>query len=160
MNTDTDELVLMVLKDNMTGMIMKIATNIYRMHITTNSKGRLILYVWLQKILYGLLCSTLLFYRKLRGELETDGFIINPNNPYVANKMTKRGDQIAVVWHIDDLMVSFKDNFAITKFACYLAKTYGPKMTMHTGNRYDYLGVIMEFKDQKVKASMFDYLTK
>ena len=33
-------------------------------------------------------------------------------------------------------------------------------MTMHTGDRHDYLGVIMEVKDQKVKISMFDYLNK
>ena len=33
-------------------------------------------------------------------------------------------------------------------------------MTMHTGDRHEYLRVIMEFKDQKVKVSMFDYLDK
>ena len=37
-NTDSDENVLMVLKDNMAEMMVKIAPNIYRMHITTNSK--------------------------------------------------------------------------------------------------------------------------
>ena len=57
-------------------------------------------------------------------------------------------------------MVSCKDNFAVTKFTCYLANIYGPKMTMHTGNIHDYLGVIMEFKDQKAEVSMFDYLDK
>ena len=31
---------------------------------------------------------------------------------------------------------------------------------MHTGNRYDYLRVIIEFKNQKVEVSMFDYLDK
>ena len=64
------------------------------------------------------------------------------------------------MWHVDDLMVSCKDNFVIKKFACYLADIYGPKMSMHTSNRHDHLGVIMEFKDQKVKLSMFDYLKK
>ena len=63
--------------------------------------------------------------------------MVNPFDPYVANKMTEKGDQITVVWHADDLMVSCKDNFAITKFACYLTNIYGPKMTMHTGDRHD-----------------------
>ena len=31
---------------------------------------------------------------------------------------------------------------------------------MHTGNRYDYLGVIMEFKNQKVGLSICDHLDK
>ena len=159
-NTNSDENVLMVLKDDMAEMMVKIAPNIYRKHITTNSKGRPILYVRLQKMLYGLLRSALMFYRKLRRELEADGFVVNPFDPCVANKTTEKGDQITVIWHVDDLMVSCKDDFEITKFACYLADIYGPKMTMHSGDRHDYLGVIMEFKDQKVEVSMFEYLDK
>jgi hypothetical protein len=84
-NTDSDENVLMVLKDDMAEMMVEIAPNIYRKHITTNSKGRPILYVRLQKMLYGLLRSALMFYRKLRRELEADGFVVNPFDPCVAN---------------------------------------------------------------------------
>ena len=90
MNTDSDEMVLVVLKDDMAEMIVKITPNIYRKHITTNSKGRPILYVWLQKMLHGLLRSALMFYRKLRSELEVDGFVINPYDPCVTNKMTEK----------------------------------------------------------------------
>ena len=89
---DLDELVLVVLKDDMTNMMVKIAPNIYRKLITTNLKRRPILCVWLQKMLYGLLCSAMLFYRKLRGKLEADGFINNPCNPCLANKMTEKGN--------------------------------------------------------------------
>ena len=159
-NTDTDENVLMVLKDDLAEMMVKIAPNIYRKYVTTNSKGVPMLYVRLRKSLYGLLRSALLFYRKLRRELEADGFVVNPYDPCVANKTTRSGHQITVVWHVDDLMVSCKDDFAITELACYLGKIYGPKMTMHTGNRHDYLGVFYEFKDRKVEVSMFDYLDK
>ena len=74
--------------------------------------------------------------------------------------MTEKGNQITVMRHVDDLMMSYRENFAITKFACYLADIYGPKITMHTGDRHDYIGVIMEFKDQKVEVSMFDDLDK
>ena len=63
MNTDLNENVLMVLKDNIAEIMVKIAQNIYRKHITPNSKGKPILYVWLQQMLYGLLCSALMFYR-------------------------------------------------------------------------------------------------
>ena len=37
--------------------------------------------------MYGLLRSSLLLYRKLRGELEAYGFKINPDDPCVGNKM-------------------------------------------------------------------------
>ena len=41
----------------------------------------------LKKSLYGLLRSSLLFYRKIRGELESYGFNINRYDPFVGNKM-------------------------------------------------------------------------
>ena len=68
-NTESDEWILMVLKGDMAEIMVKIAPNFCREHITTNLKGRPILYVWLRKMLYGLLCSALVFCRKLRGEL-------------------------------------------------------------------------------------------
>ncbi len=52
------------------------------------------------------------------------------------------------------------DNFELKKFSCYLAKIYGPKLTMHTGTKHDYLGVDMEFNDDgTLDASMIPYLT-
>ena len=72
-NMDSDENVLMVLKDELAEMMVKIAPEIDRKYITKNSKGRPLLYVRLQKSLYGFLRSALLFYRKLRGELKLTG---------------------------------------------------------------------------------------
>jgi hypothetical protein len=85
-------------------------------------KGTKMLYVKLQKALYGLMWASLLFYRKLRKELEVYGFEINPYNPCVANKMTDTGKQLTVVWHVDDLMASCEDEFKLTKFSCYLGR--------------------------------------
>ena len=89
-NTDSDENDIMVLKDDMAEMMVKNAPNIYRKHTTMNSKGRPILYVWLRKMLYGLLPGALMFYRKLRRELEADGFVVNHFDPCVANKTTEK----------------------------------------------------------------------
>jgi hypothetical protein len=54
---------------------------------------------------------------------------------------------MTVIWHIDNLMGTCTDDFELTKFSCYLAKIYGPKLSMHTGNKHDYLGVDLEFND-------------
>jgi len=60
---------------------------------------------------------------------------------------------------MDDLMASCNDDFELTKFSCYLAKIYGPKLSMHTGKKHDYLGVDMEFnKDGTLDMSMINYL--
>ena len=50
-------------------------------------KGTLILYVRLKKALYGILRSSLLFYRELCWELEAYDFKINTYDPCVGNKM-------------------------------------------------------------------------
>lgn len=154
-----DEDVIMVLKGELADMMTQIAPEIYRKYITVDRKGTRILYVKLQKALYGLMRASLLFYRKLRKELEQYGFVINPYDPCVANMETKSGKQLTVVWHVDDLMGSCEDDFELTKFSCYMGKLYGPKMSMHLGKKHDYLGVDMEFCDDgTLEVSMINYL--
>ncbi len=78
MNTDVDENVIMVLRGELVEMMVHIAPQIYRKYITVDRRGMPVLYVKLQKVLYRLMRVGLLFYRKLRGELEDFGFIVNP----------------------------------------------------------------------------------
>ena len=158
-NTNVDKEVIMVLTGELAKMMVQIALEIYRKYIAVDRKGTKMLYVKLQKALYGLLRASLLFYRKLRKELEAYGFEINPYDPCVANKMTDTGKQLTVVWHVDDLMALCEDNFKLTEFSCYLGRIYGSKLSMHTGCKHDYLGVDMEFMDKgTLEISMFKYL--
>jgi hypothetical protein len=154
-----DEDVLMVLRGELADMMVQIAPQIYRKYVTVDRKGMPILYVELQKALYGLMQASLLFYRKLRKELEDYGFKINPYDPCVANKVTECRKQMTVIWHVNDLMGSCENDFELTKFSCYLAKIYGPKLSMHTGCKHNYLGVGMEFNDDgTLEAPMITYL--
>jgi hypothetical protein len=73
--------------------------------------------------------------------------------------MTEAGKQLMVIWHVDNLMGSCEDDFELTKFSCYLAKIYEPKLCMHMGCKHDYLGVDMKLnKDGTLDVSMFKYL--
>ena len=54
-NTDVDKDVIMVLKGDLVDMMVQIAPETYRKYITTDKKGMRILYVKLQKALYGLI---------------------------------------------------------------------------------------------------------
>ena len=67
--------------------MVHIVLQIYRPYVKMDKKVTPILYVMLKKALYGPLRSILLFYRKLRGELEAYGFKINPYDLCVGNKM-------------------------------------------------------------------------
>jgi hypothetical protein len=127
--------------------MVQIVPQIYRKYVTVDRKGTPILYMKLQKALYGLMQASLLFCRKLRKELEDYGFKVNPYDPCMANKVTECGKQMTVIWHITDLMGSCKTDFKLMKFSCYLAKIYGPKLSMHTECKHNYIGVDMEFND-------------
>ncbi len=67
-------------------------------------KGRSVLYLRLQKALYGMMMSALLSNRNLVSELQEMGFEINSYDPCVANKMVN-GTQMTIRWHVDDLMI-------------------------------------------------------
>ena len=115
LNTKNNEETLMLLKGRLAELMVQVDPKLYRKYITTSKKGEPMLYVTLSKALYGLLQSALLFYKKLRGELEAYGFEVNPYDPCVANKMVN-GSQMTVTWHVDDLKVSHKDYDEVTKF--------------------------------------------
>jgi len=149
----------MVLNGELADMMIQIAPEIYRTYITVDRKGTRILYVKLQKALYGLMRASLLFYQKLRKEFEQYGLVVNPYHPCVANMETKSGKQLTVVWHVDDLMATCEDDFELTRFSCHMGKLYGPNLIMHLGKKHDYLGVDMEFCDDgALEVSMINYL--
>ena len=79
----------------------------------------------------------------------------------MANLDTVGSKQLTVIWHVDDLMALCEDDFELMKFSCYLGNLYGPKLSIHVGRKYDYLGVDMEFcKDWALEVSMFKYRTE
>jgi len=80
-DTEVDEDVLMVLKGDLADMMVQVAPQVYRKYVTVDKKVTPVLYVKLQKALYGLMRASLLFYQKLRKELEEYGFQINPYDP-------------------------------------------------------------------------------
>ena len=89
LTADNDEEVLMVLRGKLAEMMTWVHPELYRPYITLSAKGVPMLYVRLSKALYGMLRAALLFYKKLRGDLEDMGFKVNPYDPCVANKTIK-----------------------------------------------------------------------
>ena len=67
-----------------------------------------VLYVRLQKALYGCLKSALLFYEKLVGDLEKYGFRLNPYNLFMYNNMIG-GKHLKICWNVDKLKISCVD---------------------------------------------------
>ena len=87
-------------------------------------KGQKVLHAHVRKAICGMLQSALLFYKKLRKDLEKNGFEVNPCDPCVANEMIN-GKQMTVSWHVDDLKASHADGKALEDFAKWINDKHG-----------------------------------
>ena len=139
LHAKSDEDVIIALEGLLAELMVKVDPKIYRKYITTNKKGKPILYAKCNAAMYGMMRSALLFYRKLRGDLNFFGFEINPYDPCVANKIVK-GTQMTTFWHVDDLHVSHAEDFEITKLGHYLSNIYGG-LCVQQGLRHNVLGI-------------------
>ncbi len=116
------------------------------------------LYLRLQKVLYGMMKSALLFYQKLVSELKSMGFGINPYDPCIANKIV---DRHQLTLHVDNLMISHIDMSAINDFLQELKVIYGDSLTESTGIQHNYLGMIFDFSSKnEVQINMNLYISK
>ena len=81
LHADNDEEILMKLRGKIVELLVQLEPTMYRKYVTVGSNGEPILYVRLLKALYGLLRSALLFYKKLRGDLEKWFLRLTPTIP-------------------------------------------------------------------------------
>ena len=149
-----DDAVYMVMRGELAELMAETAPQIYRQYVTYGKGGKAILYVKLQKALYGCLKSALLFYRKLVGEMAEKGFILNPYDPCVAN-CDVNGSQMTITWHVDDLKISHIDAKEVTKRIDWFKSIYG-KVKVSRGKLHQYLGMDMDFGEKgKLKMSWY-----
>ena len=108
-----------------------------------------------------MLRSTPLFYKRLRSDSEDRGFVVNPYDPCVANKMVD-GAQMTVCWHVDDLKISHRDEEMVTVFTVKMANIYRAKTTISRGRVNDYLGMELDVGTcpGTLIISMIKYLQK
>jgi hypothetical protein len=112
--------------------MIKTAPEIYRKYVYVRPDNKSVLYVKVQKALYGCLRSALLFYLKLLGDIEANSFTLNPYNPCVTNKMVN-GKQFTITWHIEDLKLSHMDDKEVNKMIVWLKGIYGDDMRVSRG---------------------------
>ena len=67
----------MLLEGPLDDLMVKVSPKIYRKYAIMVRKGKPLIYVKIQKAVYGLLLSTLLLHRKLVKDIEVYGFQIN-----------------------------------------------------------------------------------
>ena len=121
--------------------------------------GKKVLYLQLLKALYGCVQSALLWYELFSSTLEKEGFVINPVEPCVANKIIN-GKVCTVLWYVDDVKISHVDEKVVSNVINMLEKRFG-KLTVNRGKNHVYLGMNIEFKDNgTVHINMKDHLSE
>ncbi len=159
LHADNEDYAVMKMNGVLAELMVKMDPKIYPKYVTIE-KGRQVLYLRLQKALYGMMKSALLFYRKLIKELKEMGFEINPYDLCVANKLVD-GKQMTVRWHVDDLMISHVNQDKILKFVKCIKDIYGDNLAKNVGMTHNYLGMTFDYAFKRdVRINMCKYLSK
>ena len=160
---DHHDLDIMKVRGSLAEMLAEIDPKCYGPYLTKEN-GISVLYLEILRAMYGMIKSPLLFYRKLRRDLESIGFKLNPYDMCVANKMVK-GQQLTVVWHVDDLKVSHVNKKVVDEFIEWARAKYEDaeitKLKPSRGKVHDYLGITLDYSvPGKVKIYMKEYIGK
>ena len=124
----------------------------------TQENGKRILYVQLNKALYGCVQSALLWYDLYSTTLTDMGFEINPYDQCVANADIE-GSQCTICWYVDDNKISHKKSTVVDDVIAKIESKFG-KMSQTRGKEHDFLGMNINYKKGKIKVSMKKHIKK
>ena len=89
------------------------------------------------------------------------GICIGFSNILDFNVSSTDGHQMIVTWYVDDLKVSHKEPFEVTKFACYSPSIYVKNMTVKCYKVHVYLGMDLDFSEKgSITVLMIKYVRK
>ena len=124
--------------------------------------GRYVIYVVCNKAIYGTMNAALLAYKKLAKLLKDWGFVMNPYEPCLWNKMVGK-HQLSMLFHIDDILMSHKKSEIVTLFIRKLEAEYGKleALKICRGLVHEYLGQTLDFTvEGEVRLSQYDFIRK
>jgi hypothetical protein len=143
----------------LTGEAVDIMLKVNPKYVTfaVEENGKKVLYLQLEKALYGCVQSALLWYELFSSTLVNMGFELNPYDPCVANKIVD-GKQCTIVWYVDDVKISHVDADVVTKVILAIEEKFG-KMTVSRGKKHTFLGMQIDLNDDcTVTLSMQSHL--
>ena len=120
----------MVLYGILAELMSAVEPPIYRKNVKVE-KGQNVSCVPLQKALYGTLRAALLFYEKLLGYLQSQGFDMK-YDPCVVNKVVNV-NQMTIVWHVDDFTLSHVYEKEVTCMIEWMMRVYRDCMQISRG---------------------------
>jgi hypothetical protein len=147
--------------------LVEIAPDMYKAYVSRDKKGMKQLLVQFQNALYGTMVASLLYYRKFVKSLTDIGFIINPYDLCVANKIIE-GKKMTICFHVEDCKLIYLRKKVMDTIIEYLREEYASifedvtgAMTASRCKIHKYLGMTLEYSVHgQVKTTMFDDVEK
>jgi hypothetical protein len=146
LHADIDEVIHIRLEGVMAELLVRVDPKTYSPFLCVEG-GKKVIYLQLNKALYGTLQAALLFWKNLSTFLiDNLGFDLNPYDSCVANKIINR-KQCTIIWHVDDLKISHVDPNVIEDIVNRIEEKYGKEdpITVTRGKVHEYLGMTMDF---------------
>jgi len=156
---DGDEKVVMKVTGMLVDLLVKVAPDVYGPFVVFEN-GRKVLYLQVLRALYGMLQAALIWYKKFRSDLESIGYVFNPHDPCIANKMID-GKQHTIRFHVDDIMASHVSSLINDKFADWFNSMYGHcgKVKQTRVHFHHYFAMHFDFSHRgQVRIHMKDYI--
>ena len=156
LHSDMDDETFVVVDGALVDLLIQ-SNNKYAKYIHITKEGKKLVFLQLDKALYGTVKAARLFFENLSGKLSDYGFTANPYDLCVMNKIIN-GKQCTVVWHVDDLKISHVDSTMVDDLLAYLSSIYGD-LSITRGNEHTYVGMDFSFPgDGTVQVDMSPYL--
>ena len=116
----------------------------------------------MKKAQYGMMLSSLLFYKHFQQDLESIEFKVNPYDICVVNSMVG-GQQQTVTWYVDDVKVSHISKQVNEEFIKWYENKYGNDLNGHIkvtrGKKHEYLAILLDYSNKgNLKIDMKAYI--
>lgn len=139
--------------------LIELFPGVYENYVTYEGKSKVV-FVEMLMALYGMLVSTVLFYKKFQKDIEAIGFQINPYNICVTNGKIDEG-QHTVAYHDYNVKSSHMNKRVNDNLSEWVEKTYRSKENGHLkvtrGKKHDYLTMPLYYSEkQKLKVDTRD----
>jgi hypothetical protein len=151
-----DKKLLMKFRDEFVDIMCEVNPEYKKYMIEEN--GKRVLYIRILRAIYGCIESALLWYELYVKILKGMGFVLNPYDRCVANKMIN-GKQCTIAWYVDNNKILHEDPSVVMSIL-EKVKQHFRDLVISRGEEHNLLGmrIIMDRKNKRVIINMKDQI--
>jgi len=150
-NAKIDRPTYMFIKPDLTNILLNVWPHFVKFK---DGQGRVLTLI--DRAMYGLVQSAKLWYSTITRLLKKDGYVSNPMDPCVWNKMVN-GVQTTIVIYVDDLAISSKNKNDVHA-AMELIKKEFIDVKVKEDKEMSYLGMNLKINDSGIEVDMVNYI--